>query len=132
MSGPVTEGMPIFRLDSSKQEAAVETARRKIAEIDAETKVAQADIQKAEGQLREAQSAYQQIIDELETKQELQRRNPGNVPARDIERLQVQAEGRLGTIASATAAKQSAEDRISTLVPAQKVSAEAELAEAEV
>ena len=28
--GPVAEGAPIFRLDSSKQEAAVETARRKI------------------------------------------------------------------------------------------------------
>jgi multidrug resistance efflux pump len=131
-SGPVTEGMPIFKLDSSKQEAAVETARRKIAEIDAEIKVAQADVQKAEGQLQEARSDYQQTIDELETKQELQRRNPGNVPARDIERLQVQAEGRLGTIASATAAKQSAEERISTLLPAQKVSAEAALAEAEV
>ena len=52
MSGPVTQGMPIFKLDSSKQEAAVETARRKIAETDAEIKVAQADIQKAEGQLQ--------------------------------------------------------------------------------
>src|SRR5215472_383323 len=35
-SGPVTKGMPLFKLDSSKQEAAVETARRKIAEIDAQ------------------------------------------------------------------------------------------------
>jgi multidrug resistance efflux pump len=132
MSGPVTQGMPIFKLDSSKQEAAVETARRKIAETDAEIKVAQADIQKAEGQLQEAKSNYQQTIDELETKQELQRRNPGNVPARDIERLQVQAEGRSGTIASASATKQSAEERISTLLPAQKASAEAELAQAQV
>src|ERR1700730_5138026 len=32
VSGPVAQGEPIFRLDSSKQEAAVETARRKIAE----------------------------------------------------------------------------------------------------
>src|SRR5215831_5631983 len=42
-SGPISKGAPIFRLDSSKQEAAVETARRKIAEIDAEMTVAQAD-----------------------------------------------------------------------------------------
>src|SRR5262249_24151805 len=35
-SGPITKGAPIFRLDSSKQEAAVETARRKITEIEAE------------------------------------------------------------------------------------------------
>jgi multidrug resistance efflux pump len=131
-SGPVTEGMPIFKLDSSRQEAAVETARRRIAEIDAEMAVAQADVQKAEGQIQEAKSDHQQTIDELETKQELQRRNPGNVPFRDIERLQVQAEGRLGAIASATAAKQSAEERISTLLPARKASAEAQLAQAEV
>src|SRR4029077_3867436 len=42
-SGPITQGAPIFKLDSSKQEAAVETARRKIAEVDAALLVAQAD-----------------------------------------------------------------------------------------
>ena len=52
ISGPVKKGAPIFRLDSSKQEAAVETARRKIAEVDAEMVVARADIAKAEGQIR--------------------------------------------------------------------------------
>src|SRR3984957_1814408 len=31
--GPIKKGEPIFRLDSSKQEAAVETAKRKIAEV---------------------------------------------------------------------------------------------------
>jgi multidrug resistance efflux pump len=131
-SGPITQGAPIFKLDSSKQQAAVETARRKIAEVDAEMVVARTDIQKAEGQLQEATSAHQQAVDELETKQELQRRNPGNVPFREIERLQLLVEGRLGSIASATAAKQSAEERISTLLPAQKASAESELAQAEV
>jgi multidrug resistance efflux pump len=131
-TGQVTQGAPIFRLDSSKQEAAVETARRKIAETEAELVVAQTDILKAEGQLQEAKSAHQQTLDELETKQELQRRNPGNVPAREIERLQVLLEGRLGTIAAATAAKQGAEARLSTLLPAAKASAEAALAQAEV
>ena len=110
----------------------METARRKVAEIDAEMVVARADIQKADGQLQEAQSAYQQTLDELETKQELQRRNPGNVAAREIERLQVNAEGRLGTIAAATAAKQAAEARLSSLLPAEKASAEAALAQAQV
>jgi multidrug resistance efflux pump len=33
VSGPIGKGEPIFRLDSSKQEAAVESARRKIAEL---------------------------------------------------------------------------------------------------
>jgi multidrug resistance efflux pump len=132
VSGPIAQGAPIFRLDSSKQEAAVETARRKIAEVDAELLVARSDILKAEGQVQEAKSAHQQTLDELETKEELQRRNPGNVPFREIERLQVRAEGNLGTIAAATAAKQGFEERITTLLPAQKASAQAALAEAEV
>jgi multidrug resistance efflux pump len=131
-SGPIAKGAPIFRLDSSKQEAAVETARRKIAESEAELVVAQADVSKAQGQIQEADSAHQQAVDELETKQELQRRNPGNVPFREIERLQLLVQGRLGAIASATAAKQAAEDRVSMLLPAQKASAESELAQAEV
>src|SRR5262249_7145542 len=61
-----------------------------------------------------------------------QRRNPGNVAFRDIEKLEVALEGRKGSIAAATAAKQQAEERIATLLPAQKASAEAALAEAEV
>jgi multidrug resistance efflux pump len=131
-SSPVSKGAPIFRLDSSKQEAAAESARRKIAETDAEIKVAQTDVLKTEGQIQEAKSTYQQTLDELKTKQELQRRNPGNVAFRDIEKLQVALEGRKGAIAAATAAKQQAEERIATLLPAQKASAEAALAQAEV
>jgi multidrug resistance efflux pump len=131
-SGPIKKGEPIFRLDNSTQEAAVDTARRRIAEVDAEMVVAQNDILKADGQLQEARSLHQQTVDELETKRELQRRNPGGVAQRDIERLEVQLEGRLGSITSATAAKQSAEMKITSLLPAQKASAEAALAQAEV
>src|SRR6185503_11818992 len=43
-TGPVAKGAPIFRLDSSKQESAVETARRRIAETEADLVVARADI----------------------------------------------------------------------------------------
>jgi multidrug resistance efflux pump len=132
VNGPVAKGAPIFRLDSSKQEAAVETARRKIAETEADLVVAQADLLKADGQIQEAKSAHQQAVDELATKQELQRLNPGNVARREIERLQNLVEGRLGGIAAATAAKQAIEARISSLLPAQKASAEAALAQAQV
>jgi len=131
-SGPIKKGDPIFRLDSSKQESAVETARRKIAEVDAEMTVARVDVAKAEGQLKEAQSNHQQTLDELEAKQELYRRNPGNVPFREIERLQERAKGQLGAIDAATASKQSIEARISSLLPAEKASAEAALNQAQV
>lgn len=131
ISGPVAQGAPIFRLDSSKQEAAVEAARHKIAEVEAEMAVARADVEKAEGQLKEAESAHQQTLDELEAKRELQRRNAGNVAFREIERLEVRAEGQLGEIASAKAAKRGAEASIAAVLPAQKAGAEAALTEAE-
>ena len=131
-SGPVAAGAPIFRLDSSKQQAALDAARQKVAELDAQAVVAQADVTKADGEIKQATSARQQTLDELETKRELYRRNPGNVPFREIERLEVRAEGQLGEIAAATASKQGAEERVATLIPAQKKSAEAELAQAQV
>jgi len=131
-TGAVKKGAPIFRLDSSKQEAAVETARRKIAEVDAATAVAQKDAEKAESQLQEAKSSLQQAMDELETKQELQRRSPGIVPQRDIEKLQNVVDGRQATVTAALASRQSVEVRISTLLPAEKASAEAALAQAQV
>jgi len=131
LSGPIAKGAPIFRLDSSSQQAAVETARRRIAEVEAEMVVAQADILKAEGQLQEAKGSYQQALDELETKLELQKRNPGIVAQREIEKLRVAVEGRKGAIAAATAAGQTAEARIAALLPAQKASAQAALAQAE-
>jgi multidrug resistance efflux pump len=94
--------------------------------------VARADVVKADGQLVEAKSAHQQAVDELETKQELYRRNPGNVPFREIERLQERVKGQLGAITAATASKQGTEERVSTLLPAEKASAEAALAQAQV
>ena len=131
-SAPVTKGTVIFRLDSSKQEAALETARRKIAEVDASLIAAKADVLKTEGQIQEAKSSVQQAQDELQVKSELQRRNPGIVPQRDIEKLQVMVDGRQGSLDAANASKQSAELRVSTLLPAEKASAEAALAQAQV
>jgi multidrug resistance efflux pump len=132
LSARVEKGDLIFKLDSSRQEAAVETARRKIAEIDADFVAAQADLQKVEGQLQAARSDLQQAKDELETKRELVRRNANVVAQRDIEKLEVMVSGREGSLQAATASKRSAEIRISTLLPAEKASAEAVLAEAEV
>jgi multidrug resistance efflux pump len=131
-SAPVAKGSVIFRLDNSKQEAALETARRKIAEVDASLIAAKAEVLKTEGQLQEAKSAVQQAQDELQVKSELQRRNPGIVPQRDIEKLQVMVDGRQGSLDAASASKQSAELRVSTLLPAEKASAEAALAQSQV
>ena len=131
-SQTVNQGDVLFTLDSSKQRAALETATRKVAEVDASMEAAQADVAKAEAQIQEARSNYQQAKDELDVKSELQRRNPGIVPQRDIEKLQVMVGQRQAGIDAATAAKQSSISRLSTLLPAEKASAEAALAQAQV
>jgi multidrug resistance efflux pump len=131
-STPVKKGDVIFRLDSSKQEAAMETDRRKIAEVDAALLSAEADVLKADAQIQQAKSDYQQASDELNVKRDLQQRNPGIVPQRDIEKLEVLLAGRQGALDSATASKQSAMTRLTALLPAEKASAQAALAEAQV
>jgi multidrug resistance efflux pump len=131
-SSAIAKDAPIFRLDSSKQKAAVELAQRKISEVEAQLLVARTDVVKADGQLQQAKSERQQTLDELETKQELNRRTPGNVAFREIERLQERERGQLGAITAATASKQNADERISSLLPAEKATAEAELAQAQV
>jgi multidrug resistance efflux pump len=131
-SQAVKKGDVLFTLDSSTERAALETARRKIAEVDASVKTAESDVVKAEAQIEEARANYQQAKDELDVKTELQRRNPGIVPQRDIEKLQVAVNQRQAGIDAATASKQSASLRVSTQLPAEKASAEAAQAQAQV
>lgn len=131
-SEPVKQGDVLFTLDSSRQRAAFETAARKVAEVDASMLAAQSDVVRAEAQIQEAKANYQQARDELDTKSDLQRRNPGIVPQRDIEKLQVLVDQRQAGVDAATAVKQSAALQVSTLIPAQKASAEAALAQAQV
>jgi len=128
----VKKGDVLFRLDSSKQTAALETAKRKSAEVDASLISARADIVKADAQVGEAKALLQQAKDELDVKSELQRRNPGIVPQRDIEKLQVMVDQRQSGVDAATAARESSALRVSTLLPAEKASAEATRAEAQV
>jgi multidrug resistance efflux pump len=131
-SQPVTKGSVLFTLDSSKQQAAVATAKSKIAEVDADLVAAKVDVVKAEAQLQQANADYKQAKDELDVKTELQRRNPGIVPQRDIDKLQVLVDGRQAGIDAATAAKQAAQTRVVTLLPAERASAEAALDQAQV
>ena len=115
-----------------KQKAAIETIRRRIIEIDAQMLLARSELAGAEGQLVQAQGAYQQAVDELETKQELNRRGADIVARREIEKLQLAVKTRQGGVDAARSAKQGIETRISDVLPAQKASTEATLVEAEV
>lgn len=132
LSGNVKEGDPIIKLDSARQEAALEVAKRRIAEVEAGIIVAKSDIAKAEGQIQQAQSALDNAQDELSRKQELNQRNASVVTQRELERLQLTVAEKEGGLAAARAAKEAAITRVSTLLPAEKQSAEAALVQAQV
>ena len=126
------EGDPLFKMDSTRQEAALERARLHVVEVDASMATAKADILTAEGKLSEAKGALEQAQDELRTKSTLQQRNADIVAAREIEKLQTLVATRQGAVDAAAAAKELARTKITTVLPAERASAEAELAAAQV
>ena len=65
-SASVKKGDVLFRLDSSKQEAALETAKRKVAEVDASMTSAESDVVKAEAQIQEASLAPDSVSPDVD------------------------------------------------------------------
>jgi multidrug resistance efflux pump len=128
----VTEGQPLFRLDSTKQEAAVETAKRKIEEIDAAMVTAKSRLAEAEARIVQARGALKQAVDELQRREDVQRRSPGSIAEADVTRMQVQVETAQGAVDAALASREATQSEIEFALPAQKASAEAALDEAEV
>ncbi len=132
ISDAVAAGDPIFRLDTTRQEAAAEVARNRIAETEAAMVVARSDADAAAGKVVEARAAAQQIEDDLRAKRALNRTGTAIVAPRDIEKLEVSLSAARGTVASAQSAQRSAQERLQTLLPAQRATAEASLRQAEI
>ena len=132
LSQRVKAGQPLFRLDSTEQEAAAETARRKIAEVEAAMVVAKSQLAEADGRIAQARGALQQAVDELAARAEVQKRSPGSVAKRDVERVSVQVEPQQGALDAALASRDAIVSDMEFKLPAQKASAEAALHEAEV
>ncbi|MCV9910459.1 HlyD family secretion protein [Brucella sp. HL-2] len=128
----VRAGDPLFKLDDSKQKAALTTAQRRMAEVDAEIVVSKSDLVAADARIKQAEAAFLQARNDANTQLELQRRNANVVARKDVERYQSIADGRSSELAAAIANKQTLETKINTLLPAQRASAEAEYAQSQV
>jgi hypothetical protein len=100
--------------------------------VEATQLMARAELAASEGQVQQSKSAFDNANDELRTKLDLQNRNAGIVATRDIERLQKNVENMQGAVIAAQATRQAAETKLTTLIPAQKASAEAMLQQAQV
>jgi multidrug resistance efflux pump len=127
----VERGEPLFKLDDSTQRAAVNTAQKKVIEVDASFDVAQADLAAAQGQVAQAQGAYDLVNDNYRRQKELLDRGSAAAREAEVERLFNQLSARQGDLDSAAANLKAVEETIRVLLPAQKESAIAALEEAE-
>ncbi len=126
----VAAGAPLFRLDDSAQKAAVDVAHKQIAEVEAETKVAESELASADGVIRQAEGALQVSIDELQMKTQLLKNDA--VARREVDRLTNTVESQRGMVSAAYANKETLQTKLNILLPAQKASAQAALAQAQV
>jgi multidrug resistance efflux pump len=128
----VTAGQPLFRLDAREQKAAIATAERQIAEVDAEARVARSQLAEAEGRIVQARGALKQAQDEYDTRAELMRRNPNAISQREVDRAKVSVDTAQGAVDAALAGRDAVQSQIDFGLPAARATAESALAEARV
>lgn len=127
----VKAGDPIFRLDTTRQEAAADTAQRRLEEIDAALGLVTTEIAAATAGLDAAEADLNQATDDLERRLSLAERNDTVVSEQELERLQTAVSRAASQRAAAIAALDGAKLRQSTVLPAQRESARAVLREAQ-
>ncbi len=127
----VSAGDAIFRLDTTRQEAAADTAQRRIAEIEAALGLTATEITAAAAGVEAAESNLTQATSDLDRRLELAERNDTVVSEQELERLQTAVSGAESRRAAALAALDGAKLRQTSLLPAQLESARAVLREAE-
>lgn len=127
----VEKGATLFRLDPSSQQAAVDTARSKVAEADAAIEVSDSELAAAKGGVAQAEAARELVDDDYRRNKELLDRGSGAVPEAEVERLENLLHVRQGQLDAALANFAAVEEKIDVLLPAQKASAMAALEQAE-
>jgi multidrug resistance efflux pump len=128
----VTAGQPLFRLDSSRQEAEVKTAEAKVAQLRADEVSGRADLARAEADIARARASLQQAQDEFDTRAELFKLNPDAVAERDVETAQVNVEAEQAALIAAQAARDAVKAQLEVEIPAQIATAQSELERAQV
>ncbi|NBC12783.1 MAG: biotin/lipoyl-binding protein, partial [Gammaproteobacteria bacterium] len=132
ISQRVKKGDPLFRMDSSRFEADVETAQKRVAEIDAEKAVLKAKLAEAEARIQQVRGGLKQAQDELQARADVEQRSPGSVAARDVQRFETRVTTQQAAVAAAMAARDALLMQLETQLPAQRQTAVAALQEAEV
>lgn len=132
ISQRVKKGDPLFRMDSSRFEADVETAQKRVAEIDAQKAVLKAQLAEAEARIQQVRGGLKQAQDEFQARADVEQRSPGSVAARDVQRFETRVTTQQAAVAAAIAARDAQLIQLETQLPAQQETAVAALKEAQV
>lgn len=128
----VKEGDPIFKLDDAQQKAMMQTARSRIAELEAARVGALAQLAQAEAGIAQARANLKQAQDEYETRLQLFERGSGAVSEREVEQLQVRVEAQEASLRAAEAGRDAVKAHLDIELPARLQTANNELEQAEV
>ena len=119
----VKKGEPLFNLDSSSQEAAVETARSSLEEIEAKFSLVEADLDEAEGAVSSTKSRLTQAKDDLSRTLQVAKGGADLISERDIELSRNKVVTIEGELVSAIARRDEVLANLNTLLPAQQETA---------
>jgi multidrug resistance efflux pump len=121
---------PLFSLESSSQEAAVETARSKLEEVEAEFVAAEADLKEAEGAVSTAKAQLKQAKDDLRRKVEIAAKGGDLISEREVELSENQVLALESELVSAMARRDEVLANIKSVLPAKLETAEDTLKQA--
>lgn len=128
----IEAGEEIFRLDDSRQQAALDTARTILGEIEADIVLAEASLEVSIAKVESAQASLRQSELELARSLELQKRNSGVVTEQEIDRQTALVDTRKASLKAAQAGQKESEARLEEQLPAKRINALAALHQAEV
>ncbi len=123
----VVAGQPIFRIEDFTQRAQVESAHAQIAQVQASLKVAQTDLAEADAGIAGAKAALDQALEDLERNTTLRDEGSSAVRLAEIDRLENLVAERQAQVTAAEANRAAVTQQIEELIPAQLVSANAQL-----
>jgi multidrug resistance efflux pump len=128
----VKKGDPLFKLDDAQQQAEIETAQARIAELAAARVGVLAQLAQAEAGIAQAQANLRQAQDEYDTRAALLERNSSAISEREVEQAQVRVLAQEASLAAAEATRDAVQAQLDIELPARLITAQTELAQAQV
>jgi len=128
----VKKGDPLFKLDDAQQQAEVQTAQARIAELEAARIGVLAQLAQADAGIAQAQANLRQAQDEYDMRASLLARNSSAISEREVEQALVRVQAQEASLAAAEATRDAVQAQLDIELPARLVTAQTELAQAQV